>query len=121
MQRNDRGTLSKLVQVVRPGLHQFPPLFEVGGMVVCRADLVPLLVCQLQLDHVMPVTQLMQHRRGYAPEPVPRHTALVTHPVQGAQDGVIAHGLLMVPLTREKQPTGAAQVVQVAQHDKSLL
>lgn len=46
---------------ISPGLHHLAPVFEVFSLVVAGPDLVALLVRQLPLDHVWPVTQLVEN------------------------------------------------------------
>jgi hypothetical protein len=45
-------SLSQCVEIVRPRLHHLPSLREPNRAVVRRPDLVPLGVCQLQLDQI---------------------------------------------------------------------
>ena len=85
-------------------------------MVVGCTDLVALLVRQLQLNGVVGITLLMQDGRSHATKPVARHTALVAHALQGFQDRVVAHGLVMIALAREQQHTPARQGVQHLHH-----
>ena len=61
-----RRFLLQRVEMIGPCLHHLRALREIGGVVVCRAHGVSLLMRQLQLDELMLMTELVQHRRSDA-------------------------------------------------------
>ena len=63
---------------------------------------------------------LVQYRGRNSPEAVPGHLAFVAHTLQGLQDRVVAHALVVVTLTGEQQLTPAGNSVQGLQHFYSL-
>ena len=85
-------------------------------MVVRRADLVPLLAGQLQLDHVITLARLMRHRGRNTAKPVASRPALVAHPVQRAQGGGVhvGAGIALDVLVRHRITTDLTAGLQRA-------
>jgi len=89
-------------------------------VVVRSADLVALLVGELKLDVLVRPALLVEQGGRYAPESMARHASSVAHAVQSAQDGVVAHRLLMVALSGEEQGAVTSQGVQASQEGHGL-
>jgi len=95
-----RSALGAL-QEVRPVLHHPGAGLQVEGVIVGSEDGISLSVGKLQFNVLMRIALLMQNGGGKSPEAVAGHPALESHPLQGSQDGVVAHGLLRVVISRE--------------------
>ena len=101
--RNHIRPLAHFVQVVGPCVHELPPWFQIGGVVVGGADLVAFLVSELQFDEVVGVALFVQDGGGNAPEAVARHSPSVAHAFEGAEYGVVGHGASGVAFAGKEQ------------------
>src|SRR5215218_7780336 len=97
--------ISELIHMIRPPLHHLAALGEVLRPVIRGSDLVALPVGELALDDVRVEAELVQHCRSRGAESVSGRSAVVPHPVEGVEDGVLRHRLLRPPLVR-KEETG---------------
>jgi len=72
LQRDDLGSSSQRIEVVRPRLHHLRALFEVFGPVVRRTVGVSDSVCQLCFDDIdVEIQPLSEHRSSCSPKSMP--------------------------------------------------
>jgi len=87
----------QIVQVVSVPLHHVPPLRQELGSVVGTTHLVPLAVCELAFDGIRGPEQAFIEDSGCnCPETVAGHSLVVTHAIQGVEQGVVRDVLARV-------------------------
>src|SRR5690554_6467185 len=105
------GTSAKRINGISPGLHHFPALLQIGGVVVGVAYLVVIAMRQLALNPVTVIAASVELSTQQVAEAVASLATLVAHLAQRLVDGVFTHGPGGVLLARKHQRVPAADVV----------
>src|SRR6185437_448449 len=92
-----------LLQKICPILHHLGAGLQVQRVVIGSTHCVTWSMGQLQFDVRVIVALFVEDGGSDAPKPVAGHSALVAHPFQRLEDGVVAHWLLRVAISGEEQ------------------
>src|SRR5690554_1716177 len=114
------GASTERINRISPGLHHFPALLQIGGVVVGVAYLVVIAMRQLALNPVTVIAASVQLGTQQVPKAVAGLAALVAHLAQRLVDGVFTHGPVRILLTREYQRVTAADVLNIPQDGDGL-